>query len=63
MTGAYADVLAVENRLVTEMLRRVASVRSVVAMVVAEALSANEQDLTGLARLLELKDSALTLRL
>jgi hypothetical protein len=35
---AYADVSAVENRLVTEMLRRVASVRPDIAMTMAEIL-------------------------
>jgi hypothetical protein len=64
MTGAYADVSAVKHRLITEMLRRVASVRPVVAMVMAEALVvADERELSGLARLLESEDAELTFRL
>jgi len=60
---AYANVSAVENQLVTEMLRQVASVRPVVAMVVAEALVADEEELDGLASLLVPEDAELAMRL
>jgi len=60
---AYANVSAVENQLVTEMLRQVASVRPVVAMVVAEALVADEEELDGLASLLVPEDAELSMRL
>ncbi|HET7440874.1 MAG TPA: hypothetical protein VFJ47_06180 [Terriglobales bacterium] len=38
MTGAYADVSALEQEIIAESLRRVASVRPDVAMVMAEVL-------------------------
>jgi hypothetical protein len=63
MTGAHVEVSVVENRLVTEMLRRVASVRPAVAIVMAEALVANERELDSLASLLEPEDADLALRL
>ena len=63
MTGAHVEVSVVENRLVTEMLRRVASVRPAVAIVMAEALVANERELDSLASLLEPEDADFALRL
>jgi len=63
MTGAHVEVSVVENRLVTEMLRRVASVRPAVAIVMAEALVPNERELDSLASLLEPEDADLALRL
>ena len=58
MTGAYADVFVVEHQIISACLRRVASVRPLVAMVKAEALTADERDLGGLANLLEPEDAA-----
>jgi hypothetical protein len=53
----------VENQIITACLRRVASVRPLVAMVIAEALTADERALSGLSRLLEPADAELTLQL
>ena len=63
MTGAYTDVSALEQEIIAESLRRVASVRPAVAIVIAEALIADECELAGLARLLVPEDAELTLRL
>ena len=53
-----------EQQLIVACLRRVASVRPLVAMVIAEALiAADERDLSGLAQLLVPADAELTLRL
>jgi len=59
----YTGCAQLEHRLITKMLRRVASVRPVVAMVMAETLVADERELSGLARLLEPDDADLTFRL
>ncbi len=63
MTGAYADVTTLEQEIIAESLRRVASVRPAVAMVIAEALVADERDLASLSRLLVPEDAEPTLRL
>ena len=60
---AYADVSAVEHQLIVACLRRVASVRPAVAIVMAEALVPNERELDSLASLLEPEDADLALRL
>jgi len=60
---ATADVSAVEHQLIVACLRRVASVRPAVAIVMAEALVANERELDSLASLLEPEDADLALRL
>jgi len=60
---ATADVSAVEHQLIVACLRRVASVRPAVAIVMAEALVANERELDSLASLLEPEDADFALRL
>ena len=60
---ATADVSAVEHQLIVACLRRVASVRPAVAIVMAEALVPNERELDSLASLLEPEDADLALRL
>jgi hypothetical protein len=60
---ATAGLSAVEDHLVIETLRRGAILQPLVAMVLAEALSADEQELDGLASLLVPEDAELTLRL
>ena len=62
-TVAYADVSSLEQEIIAESLRRVASVRPAVALVIAEALTADKRELAGLARLLVPEDAELTLRL
>ena len=60
---ATSDVSALEQEIIAESLRCVASVRPAVAMVIAEALTADECELASLARLLVPEDAELTLRL
>lgn len=45
MTGAYADVSALEQQIITEALRRVAILQPLVAMVMAEVVAAEDAEL------------------
>ena len=58
MTGAYADVSAIEQQIIAESLRRVASVRPDIAMVMAQALETDEGELSRLAHILTPEEAA-----